>query len=52
MTIAGVISGYRYYEQPVTDEYDIPQSLYWRENTGIIHAYSIKHAVDIASNWV
>lgn len=52
MTVAGVISGYQYYHQPVVDKDDNPQSLYWKENTGIIYAYSIKHAVDIANNWV
>lgn len=51
MTIAGVISGYRHYRQPVVDENDTALPLYWKENTGIIYAYSIKHAVDIASNW-
>ena len=52
MTIAGVISGYRYHKKAIIDENDNPQPHYWKENTGIIYAYSIKHAVDIANNWI
>lgn len=51
MTIAGVISGYRYSKQPIVDNNDQAQQYYWKENTGIIYAYSIKHAVDIVIGW-
>lgn len=52
MTIAGVISGYRHSKQAIVDENDNPQPYYWKENTGIVYAYSIKHAVDVAEGWV
>lgn len=51
MSIAGVISGYRYSKQPVMDNKGIPQNLYWKENTGIVVSYSIKHAVDVIEQW-
>lgn len=52
MSVAGVISGYRHSKQAIVDEENNPQAYYWKENTGIIYAYSIRHAVDIAKNWV
>lgn len=51
MTITGVISGYRYSKEAILDVHDNPQPYYWRENTGIIYAYSIQHAIDVAQKW-
>ena len=52
MRIAAVISGYRHNRQPIVDGNDNPLQYYWKENTGIINAYSIKHAIDVIENWV
>lgn len=44
--VAGVISGYRYNEEPIYQgDQQVP--LAYRYNTGIIFSYGIKHAVDI-----
>lgn len=44
--VAGVISGYRYENEPIF-EGDTPTPLAYRYNTGIIIAYNIRHAVDL-----
>lgn len=44
--VAGVISGYRYSDEPIYDG-DAPTTLAYRYNTGIIIAYDIEHALDL-----
>lgn len=44
--VAGVISGYRFSDEPTFSEGQ-ETNISYRENTGIIIAYSIKHAVDL-----
>lgn len=48
LSVAGVISGYRFGKEPVYLE-GKPTSLEFRYNTGIILVYDIKHAVDLIS---
>jgi S1-C subfamily serine protease len=45
--LAGIVSGYRYSEEPVYEAGKVGPLTY-RENTGLILAYSIQYAVDIA----
>lgn len=47
--VAGIISGYRYDEQPIYKGNSVLPFTY-RDNSGIIIAYGIKHAVDIAKS--
>jgi len=49
--IAGVISGYRYNKTTVFDNTDKETGMYVKENTGIVYAYDIKYALEIAQNW-
>jgi trypsin-like peptidase len=46
--VAGVVSGYRFDEEPVYEN-GRPSGLTHRSNTGIVIAYSIKHALDLIS---
>lgn len=47
--VAGVISGYRYNEEPIYQgAHELP--LAYRYNTGIIISYGIKHAVDLINS--
>lgn len=52
MRILGVVSGYRFNSQPLFDQAGNQTSFYVRENTGIIVVSDIKHAIQIADNWV
>jgi hypothetical protein len=47
--VAAVISGYRFEREPVFVG-DQPTNLAYRYNTGIIIAYGIRHAVDLAQS--
>jgi len=47
--ICGVISGYRAQYQP-TYISGSPTNIYFQENTGIIHGYGIKHAIELIQN--
>ena len=51
MSIAAVISGYCPEKQAVLDENDQPTGSYVKSNTGIITAYDIKEAVQVAEHW-
>ena len=51
MRILGVVSGYRFKEQPVFDQHGSQTDFYVKENTGIIVVSDIKHAMEIANNW-
>ncbi len=44
--VAGVVSGYRFEEEPIYSG-DTPTQLAFRYNTGIIISYSIRHAVEL-----
>ncbi len=52
MRILGVVSGYRFDSQPLFDNSGNQTSFFVRENTGIIIVSDIKHAVQIADNWI
>lgn len=52
MSIAGVISGYKFDKQYVFDGNDAQTSSYVKDNTGIIVAHCISHATKIASEWI
>ena len=52
MRILGVISGYRFDSQPLFDKSGNQTDFFVKENTGIIIVSDIKHAVQIAENWV
>jgi hypothetical protein len=45
--VAAIVSGYRYSEEPIYQG-DDPLQLSYRENTGIVLAYGIQHAVELA----
>ena len=47
--ICGVISGYRYQFQP-TYISGSPTNIYFQENTGIVHGFGIKHAIELIQN--
>lgn len=49
--IAGVIASYRFDRQVVFDKDENETDMFVKENTGIINAYDIKYAVEIARNW-
>lgn len=51
MSVAAVISGYRLEKQLVFDENGRPTGSYVESNTGIIFAYDIKEAVQVAEHW-
>ena len=51
MSIAAVISRYRFEKQAVLDENGRPTGSYVESNTGIIAAYDIKEAVQVAERW-
>ena len=51
MSIAAVISGYRFEKQDVLDESGQPTGNYVKSNTGIIFAYDIREAVRVAEHW-
>lgn len=51
MSIAAVISGYYPEKQDVLDENGRPTGSYVMSNTGIIFAYDIKEAVQVAEHW-
>lgn len=51
MSIAAVISGYFPEKQDVLDENGRPTGSYVKSNTGIITAYDIKEAVQVAERW-
>lgn len=51
MSIAAVISGYRFEKQDVLDESGRPTGNYVKSNTGIIFAYDIREAVRVAEHW-
>lgn len=46
ISVAGIISSYRFEPTPVLDENDKKTSLKVRTNTGIVHSYAINHALD------
>lgn len=48
LSVAGVVSAYRFNEEPVYFK-GKPTPLEFRDNTGIILVYKIKHAVDLIS---
>ena len=47
MSIAGVISGYRFSQEPVYDLKGNDTGFYVKSNTGIIYAYDISLAIEI-----
>lgn len=49
--IAGVIASYRFDKQSVFDKNNEKTDMFVKENTGIVNAYDIKYAVEIAENW-
>ena len=51
MSIAGIISGYRYYKEPVLDNNGNETGFYTKSNTGIIYAYDISIAREIIKDW-
>lgn len=51
MAIAAVISGYRYEKQFVFNENGRRTGSYVESNTGIIFAYDIREAVNVAEHW-
>ena len=51
MSIAGVISGYQYLKQKIYYKNDAETEFYAKENTGIIIAYDIAQAIEVAENW-
>ena len=51
MSIAAVISSYRQEKEFMFDENDQPTGSYVESNTGIIFAYDIKEAVQVAEHW-
>ena len=52
MKILGVVNSYQFNKQPLFDQNDRQTDFYIRENTGIIIVSDIKHAVQIAENWI
>ena len=46
LSVAAIVSGYRFEPQPVLDEKGQETSLRVHANTGIVHSYSIQHALD------
>ena len=51
MSIAAVVSGYRFEKQKVFDKNDQETESYIKSNTGIIVAYDIQEAIEIAKHW-
>lgn len=51
MSIAAVISSYRQEKEFMFDENDQPTGSHVKSNTGIIFAYDIKEAVQVAERW-
>ncbi len=49
LSVAGVVSGYRFEKEPVYQDQEQTQVGYYKYNTGIIVAYDIKHAIDLIS---
>jgi hypothetical protein len=45
--LAAIVSGYKFAEEPIYQG-DAPLPLMYRENTGIVLAYGIQHAVELA----
>ena len=52
MRILGVVTSYRFNAQPLFDQSGNQTSFYIKENTGIIFVCDIKHAIEIAKNWI
>ena len=49
LSVAGVVSGYHFKEEPVYQGQEQTEIGYYKYNTGIIVAYNIKHAIDLIS---